>query len=102
MEDGKYGSFDKATQTWNGMIGELQSQKVDSMSPYICNRTGAANASREHRDDAIENKQTKLSLQADLVVADITITYEREQVLLSYSTSLSSACFIHNVCFVNI
>ena len=32
VEDGKYGSFDKATQTWNGMIGELQSQKVDSLS----------------------------------------------------------------------
>ena len=29
VEDGKYGSFDKTTQTWNGMIGELQSQKVD-------------------------------------------------------------------------
>ena len=28
MKDGKYGSFDKTTETWNGMIGELQSQKV--------------------------------------------------------------------------
>ena len=43
VEDGKYGSFDKETGKWNGMIGELQAQK------------------------------------ADLVVADITITYEREQ-----------------------
>ena len=43
VEDGSYGSFDKETQKWTGMIGELQSQK------------------------------------ADLVVADITITYEREQ-----------------------
>ena len=43
VEDGKYGSFDKDTGKWNGMIGELQAQK------------------------------------ADLVVADITITYEREQ-----------------------
>ena len=80
----------------------LGNSRAKRLTPYICNRTGAANASREHGDDAIENKQTKLSLQADLVVADITITYEREQVLLSYSTSLSSACFIHNVCFVNI
>jgi len=44
-DDGRYGSFDKKTGTWNGMIGELQNQK------------------------------------ADLVVADITITSEREQVL---------------------
>ena len=43
VEDGKYGSFDKETGKWNGMIGELQAQK------------------------------------ADLVVADITITSEREQ-----------------------
>ena len=43
VEDGKYGSFNKETGKWNGMIGELQAQK------------------------------------ADLVVADITITYEREQ-----------------------
>lgn len=43
VDDGKYGSFDKETGKWNGMIGELQAQK------------------------------------ADLVVADITITYEREQ-----------------------
>ena len=28
VKDGKYGSFDKTTETWNGMIGELQSQKV--------------------------------------------------------------------------
>ena len=43
VEDGNYGSFNKETGKWNGMIGELQAQK------------------------------------ADLVVADITITYEREQ-----------------------
>ena len=43
VEDGQYGSYDKETGEWSGMIGELQSQK------------------------------------ADLVVADITITYEREQ-----------------------
>lgn len=43
VEDGQYGSYNKETGEWSGMIGELQSQK------------------------------------ADLVVADITITYEREQ-----------------------
>ena len=43
VDDGNYGSFNKETGKWNGMIGELQAQK------------------------------------ADLVVADITITYEREQ-----------------------
>ena len=26
VEDGKYGSYDKATDSWNGMIGELLSQ----------------------------------------------------------------------------
>ena len=30
VEDGKYGSYDKATDSWNGMIGELLSQV-----PYI-------------------------------------------------------------------
>jgi len=43
VEDGAYGSYNKDTSKWNGMIGELLDQK------------------------------------ADLVVADITITYEREQ-----------------------
>jgi len=43
VEDGSYGSLDKSTGKWSGMIGELLDQK------------------------------------ADLVVADITITYEREQ-----------------------
>ncbi|XP_023349760.1 glutamate receptor ionotropic, kainate 2 isoform X2 [Eurytemora carolleeae] len=43
VEDGSYGSYNKHTGKWNGMIGELLDQK------------------------------------ADLVVADITITYEREQ-----------------------
>lgn len=41
--DGKYGSYNSKNKTWNGMIGELLSQK------------------------------------ADLAVADLTITYEREQ-----------------------
>ena len=26
VEDGKYGSYDKTTDTWNGMIGELLAQ----------------------------------------------------------------------------
>eukprot|EP00095_Tigriopus_kingsejongensis_P005735 maker-scaffold28_size608977-snap-gene-0.8 protein:Tk05735 transcript:maker-scaffold28_size608977-snap-gene-0.8-mRNA-1 annotation:"glutamate ionotropic kainate 2" len=43
VEDGKHGSYNKDTGTWNGMVGELLSQK------------------------------------ADLAVADLTITYEREQ-----------------------
>ena len=43
VEDGKYGSIDKKSGQWNGMIGELLSQK------------------------------------ADLAIADLTITYEREQ-----------------------
>ncbi len=43
MYDGNYGSVDKDTGQWNGMIGELLTQK------------------------------------ADLAVADLTITYEREQ-----------------------
>ena len=38
VEDGKYGSFDKATQTWNGMIGELQSQKVHSICALTVHR----------------------------------------------------------------
>ena len=46
VADGAYGSYDIKTDTWNGMIGELLSQK------------------------------------ADLAVADLTITYEREQVTL--------------------
>ncbi len=44
VADGSYGSYNAKTDTWNGMIGELLSQK------------------------------------ADLAVADLTITYEREQV----------------------
>ena len=45
VADGSYGSYNAKTDTWNGMIGELLSQK------------------------------------ADLAVADLTITYEREQVI---------------------
>ena len=26
VEDGNYGSYDKKTETWNGMIGELLAQ----------------------------------------------------------------------------
>ena len=29
VEDGKYGSYDKTTDTWNGMIGELLAQVND-------------------------------------------------------------------------
>jgi ionotropic glutamate receptor len=43
VADGKYGGMNKDTKVWNGMIGELLTQK------------------------------------ADLAVADLTITYEREQ-----------------------
>ena len=42
VADGNYGSYNEKNKTWNGMIGELLSQK------------------------------------ADLAVADLTITYERE------------------------
>ena len=38
MKDGKYGSFDKTTETWNGMIGELQSQKVEQFENKIHER----------------------------------------------------------------
>lgn len=43
VPDGRYGSYNQDTKEWDGMMGELLSQR------------------------------------ADLVVADLTITYEREQ-----------------------
>ena len=35
VEDGNYGSYDKKTETWNGMIGELLAQVKKMMLLYI-------------------------------------------------------------------
>ena len=70
VEDGKYGSYDKATDSWNGMIGELLSQVF-----YIYE------LNKNH--DTLRNSKSDIYMiflqKADLAVGDLTITYERER-----------------------
>ena len=71
VEDGKYGSYDKATDSWNGMIGELLSQVL-----YIYE----LNKSHDILFYRIGYNMYMIFLQkADLAVGDLTITYERER-----------------------
>ena len=64
VKDGKHGSRDKKTGRWNGMIGELLSGVRTNLSQLIL----------------LNLNTSMLFLQeADLAVADLTITYEREQ-----------------------
>ena len=67
VADGNYGSYNEKNKTWNGMIGELLSQK------------------------------------ADLAVADLTITYERETGVDFTMPFMNLGEFVHfchsNQCF---
>ena len=59
MDDGAYGFMNKETGEWNGLMGELLAQVALSSGDFW---------------------KTVIPLQkADLAIADLTITYEREQ-----------------------
>ena len=58
VDDGAYGFMNKETGEWNGLMGELLAQVRHN----------------------IRDLKTVIPLQkADLAIADLTITYEREQ-----------------------